>query len=268
MAISIVTTKLDKTNFIPEFVNIINNNNDQIKSALEDLYNKLFINVSNIDDNSTSGGVIGETKPLSSITSNFLVLKTGADVGNGISITNLSNVEIGYIKNVAGKCIAMFDNVIIKESTTTFLEKQVIANVIGATAIASIALSETDVQEMIVNIKLPLTAYNSSYIVNEIDVDLSYDNGVPALNGQNFTITLGKILDSNGTEITSVLPSGGIKLTSSVFLNKTPQNTSLNLILAPGSADYTSNYCYNKTINVKCLTLTSDTPKLLIKNIS
>ena len=80
MAISIVTTKLDKTNFIPEFVNIINNNNDQIKSALEDLYNKLFINVSNINDNSTSGGVIGETKPLSSITSNLLVLKTGADV--------------------------------------------------------------------------------------------------------------------------------------------------------------------------------------------
>ena len=100
---SIMYKQLEKTNFIPEFVNLINNNNDQLKSAIEALNNKLFINTSAVTDNPTSGGVIGDTVPLASISTNLAILKTANTGGNGISIQKLNGEEIGYIKNIDGK---------------------------------------------------------------------------------------------------------------------------------------------------------------------
>jgi hypothetical protein len=284
------------TDKIPDFVGLINSNNLKLKSNIEDLYNNLKISTSNIGSSTDS---------ITSIFSKSAnIMMTTDDHG---LFFNKNGVLNGYIKTVDNLLTASFNKLIITDlietsgalsvgsseskeqftvygtstlsggSVTSYVSDPITVNTMaGGIATVPVILTKTGYSEIILNIKLGTSLYTGGARVsgfNGIVVDLRYSStsGDIPVPGQDFTLILGDIVDSNGTNIGSNIsfPSG-VKLKcattpSSKFLNNNNTLTEYVLV-ADNTAYYSNNLSFSKIINAKIITHSSNN-KILIKNI-
>lgn len=287
---------LNVTDYIPDFVGLINSNNLKLKSNIEDLYNNLKISTSNI-------GL--STDSITSIFSKSAnIMMTTDDHG---LFFNKNGVLNGYIKTVDNLLTASFNKLIITDSietsgalsvgsseskeqftvygtstlsggsVTSYVSDPITVNTMaGGIATVPVILTKTGYSEIIVNIKLGTSLYTGGARVsgfNGIVVDLRYSStsGDIPVSGQDFTLILGDIVDSNGTNIgLNISFPSGVKLKcattpSSKFLNNNNTLTEYVLV-ADNTAYYSNNLSFSKIINAKIITHSSNN-KILIKNI-
>jgi len=286
--------ELLKTDYIPDFVNIINSNNITLRSNILDLYNNLYISGSNIGD---------ITNPISTLYSKKIGIKV-VDVDDGIKFYDTDGIEIGYIKLSGGKIVAQFDSIIINDSiesdgnfsigseetptnmtvigsstlhgseikgyTSTPIELST-SQITSKIATAVVTLENMSYSDIIVNLKLSNDLYTGgayvSGVIEGINIELNIPGSIGAVDGQNFNIILGDILDSNGDKIadTAALIQAINLTTNYTFLNENESKTQFELIPA-GTQYYSTDSSYKKIFDIKIIG--SDTNrKILVKNL-
>lgn len=283
---TISLTEIKKTDYIPDFVNIINSNHEILKSNILDLFNNLKINGSNIGDINNA---------ISAITSNGVYVKCISD-GSGIIFYNNQGNEIASItKDADGKINGILDSLSIRDTLnmqgdlvigdetekhnievngtinlngsfiTTTNNSLIDAELDGNVAKINIILNENIQSDIVVNIKLSDDIFDISTNafkvgVNKLEIVI---NNQDSIIGQGFNIILGDLYDSADTIKDGViLPTGGlfIKVLGEDFINN---GGIAEYELIESSSEFIE---YSKSLDIKILE--RDEQKVIyIKNI-
>ena len=243
--LNITITEIKITDFVPDFVTVLNSNTSKLKTEIEKIVNSLQID--------TTNKKIGATTPVAYIqairqevlannVANDGYYLTETSGSTTVAIAHLKRAEIlpgvfGSELNVdklvveqlldATGASASFKNMTLSETLTvtdvaTF-NGPVVKNSgdvesVDSALVVPVALSGSDAKgyidltkatqrNLLLDVQVALDAYNGGWIITgDIKIALNFDATNPSIHGQCFNIAIKSLKDSTGTVITDALP--------------------------------------------------------------
>lgn len=276
--VSVITKSLLVTDFIPDFVGVINTNNATLKSYIEDLYNNLKVGTG------VQAGKIGASDdPIVSVYSKKFNVKlvtseTGVDDGDGIYFKKNDGTTTGSrIAMVDGVVTAVFgsldvsgdviiggnlnldgdvtlDDVLLKGTLKRTVSNEVLDPdlLVLTSSVIPVTFKNESTSSLVV-VNSDMSSVNNNIITIMLDIPTGTTKPI---DGQEFTIVIGDLgtFDATSVVVYMMSSTGGNYSTSS-FVNGTLSN---KILFSTG--DYIP---FGKSIDIIIL----ESNKIFVKNI-